>query len=165
MVEGKKKTMNELNNKLTNYRKVNWKEIFPAKNVLKAEYDFYRSDINISDKNGKEYIDPEFGYPEPFSKINYIVLNGEWEMDSFIEDEKHKLKIIDNKSGQSIEFAFSSLSDKISFVNEIYSNKPVKQVNNGMNIESIINSKLTQKQLNWLQLITSVGLVATYFFF
>lgn len=156
--------MNELKNKLSNYRRVNWKDIFPPKNVLKAQLDFYKSDINIIDKNGKEYVDPEFGYPEPFSKINYIVLNGQWEMDSFIEDGKHKLKIFDAKSGQSIEFAFSSLSDKVSFVNEIYSNRPIKQVNTGMNIEGIINDKLNNKSTNWFPLITSMGLFAAYLF-
>lgn len=155
---------NYIREKLTNYRKVNWKEVFPPYNKLRAELDFYRSDINLHEFDGKEYIDPEYGYPESFSKINYIVLSGEWEMDSYIEDDKHILKLIDNKSGQTIEFAFSSLSDKISFVNEIYSNKPVKQVNKGMNIESIINSKVKSNQKTWLPIITSMGLVAAYFF-
>jgi len=154
----------ELRNKLSNYRKINWKDVFPAQNVLRAERDFYKSDTSILEFAGKEYIDPEFGYPEPFSKINYIVLDGDWEMDSFFEDEKHKLKLIDNKSGQSLEFAFSSFSDKVAFTNEIYCNRPIKQVNTGMNLESIVNSKLTNKSINWLPVITSMGLIATYFF-
>jgi len=156
--------MNNITDKLSNYRKVNWKEVFPKQNVLRAEMDFYRSTVNISDKNGKEYIDPEFGYPEPFSKINYIVLNGDWEMDSYTEDEKHKLKLIDAKSGQSLEFAFSSFSDKVAFTNEIYCNKPIKQVNTGIDIESIVNGRLVKKTVNWLPVITSMGLVAAYFF-
>jgi len=156
--------MSELTNKLSNYRKVNWRDIFPAENVLRAEYDFYKSNIDISDKNGKKYIDPEYGYPEITSKINYIVLDGKWEMDSFIEDRKHKLKLVDDISGQSLEFVFSTLSDQLNFIDAMYCNKPIKQVNKGMNVESIVNGKLREKPTSWLPVITSVGLVATYFF-
>ena len=154
-----------LRTKLSGFRKVNWKDIFPAKNALKAQLDFYKSDIDVSKYAGKEYVDPEFGYPEPSFKINYVILNGEWEMDSFVEDEKHKLKIVDDKSGQFIEFAFSSFSDKVSFVNEIYSNKPIKQINTGINVESIVNDKINEKPKSWFPLIASMGLVAISYFF
>ena len=156
--------MNKIQEKMTNYRKVNWKEIFPTYNRIVAELDFYKSTIDISKFNGKQYVDLIYGHTEPFAKINYIVLNGEWEMDEFVEDDKHKLKIIDAKSGQSIEFAFNSFSDKISFINEIYSNKPVKQVNAGMNIEKIVNSKLINKSIKWLSVITLIGIVKFFFF-
>lgn len=131
-----------ISNKFSEYRKVNWKQIFKPKNVIKAELEFYKSDyVDISKYNGKIYVDPEFGVNEPKSNIDYVLLNGIWEIDSYVENkDEFIVKLIDGKSGQSIEFSFDTISDKINFINKIYSNKPVKQINSGLlDTEKIIN--------------------------
>jgi hypothetical protein len=108
--------------------------------MSKRKFGRYKSDINIKDYAGKIYIDQQYGTPVPDIKINYVIFSSKWDIEEIPED--NILKIIHRLSGDSISISFRNLSDRIAFVKNIYTSKPVKQIGKGMNLEQFANLNL-----------------------
>ena len=122
----------------TNDKKVYLKDIFPKKRFEEINY---KSDyINLSEFDNKVYEDPFFGNPVINAEVKFVRVYGDWDMETFTEEnDQFVLRLIDNKRtiDQKIELVFPSASDMVTFVNEMYSNQPVKQIGTGMNLEDL----------------------------
>jgi hypothetical protein len=100
----------------------------------------YKSNINLRNYHQKLYVDPQYGREQHSSVVNYAVFSNEWDIEDLRED--YILKIIHRSTGDTISLSFNTLRDKVNFVKNIYAAKPVKQVNKGMDLESLANSHL-----------------------
>ncbi len=100
----------------------------------------YKSNVNLNRYKNKLYVDPHYGLDHQISEVNYAVFSGDWE----IEDvrEEYVVKMIHKPSGDGISLSFNSLKDKINFVKNIYTARPIKQIGNGMELEKLANSHL-----------------------
>lgn len=98
------------------------------------------SDIDVHKYSNKLYIDPLYGRANEKSVINYAVLSGKWDIEDIRED--NSIVITHRSSGDTIMLSFKSFGDKVAFAKILYSNKPVKQVGVGFNLESFINKNI-----------------------
>jgi len=122
----------------TNNTKVHLRDIFPKERF--NEMNYTSEYINISEFKNKIYEDPFFGNPVINSEVKYMRIYGDWDMETFTEEnDQFTLRLINNKQtfAQRIELVFPSASDMVTFVNEMYSNQPVKQIGTGMNLEDL----------------------------
>lgn len=130
-------------------KKVFFKDILPDEHKVKREIDSYKSDINIKKYNRKLYIDPIFSKHLPEIKSVYSVLNGKWIISNDIDDiGNHIVVLTDDISGQSIKLAFPDVVNKMRFLNELNVSHKVKQINDGINMESIVNKNVIYPEKN-----------------
>lgn len=134
----------ELRKKL-NSRKIYFRDMMPTKQVLKERLSAYESDyINLKEFDGKLYDDPYFGQEMAVSKVLYTGVEGDWlideEMDEFYQTPI--VKLTDNKSGQTIKFAFPDQTNKLIFLNEMNVSSEIKQENSGMAIGDVVNKNV-----------------------
>ena len=157
----------ELRKKL-NSSKIYFRDIMPTKQVSTARLSTYTStDVNLKEFNGKLYDDPYFGQEMTTAKILYTVVKGDWMIDEDIDDfgENPIVKLIDNKSGQVIEFAFPDQTNKLIFLNEMNATQEIKQQHSGMNIGEVVNKNLPPKKKTLAKVgiaavLTGIGLLA-----
>ncbi len=113
----------------------------------------YCSSINISKYSGKLYVDPVYGKELPKVKIQYAIFSSQWDIEEVAED--NILRIIHHDTGDSISISFDNIMDRIEFVKNIYSSKPVKQIGKGMNLEQYANLNLKPREENLFDKIRS----------
>lgn len=134
----------ELRKKL-NSGKIYLRDILPTKQVLRARLSTYTSDyVNLKEFDGKLYDDPYFGQEMTTSKVLYTVVKGDWLIDEEIDEFTQTLivKLTDNKSGQTIKFAFPDHTNKLIFLNEMNVSNEIKQENSGMAIGEVVNKNV-----------------------
>jgi hypothetical protein len=114
-----------------------------------------RSDISIGEFANKLYIDNQYGELQPRSIINYASLTGRWDIENINED--NSIKIIHRDTGNNIVLSFNSFGDKITFIKSIYSDKPLKQVGVGFNLEMLTKSNVLNPPVNIITLIPKIS--------
>jgi len=141
-------------------RIVDWKKIIPPKNVVRANLDFYKSDVSLTEFDNKTYVDDYYALPLVKSSVNHARLYGDWVVKTYFEDDFIILRLTDDKSGQYIELAFNSLNDQLTFIKEVYSNKNFKFDKSDIDLENIKKNKENKnKSLSTLGMISGLGLL------
>jgi len=160
--------------KILNRNKIYFKNIMPNNYVRKAILSTYTSPyIDLSEFKNKLYVDPIFGEDTSYSVVSFSSLNGDWLIDEETDDYGSIIiKFTDNKSGNYIKIAFPDQINKLKFLNEMHTYKPIKQENPGMNISDIVNNNVLYKKENglttlkvattMLAITTGVGLLAFF---
>lgn len=149
----------ELRKKL-NSNKIYFRNIMPTKQVSKARLSTYASeDVNLKEFNNKLYDDPYFGQEMSIASTVYSVLTGDWLIDEEIDEftQNPVIKLIDNKSGQSIRIAFPDHTNKLRFLNEMNTSQEIKQENSGMRIDNIVNQNVLYPKKKFL---TKIGIAS-----
>lgn len=149
----------ELRKKL-NSGKIYFRDIMPTKQVSKARLSTYTSEyVNLKEFNNKLYDDPYFGQEMPVASTVYSVLQGDWLIDEEIDEftQNPVIKLIDNKSGQSIRIAFPDQINKLRFLNEMNVSQEIKQENSGMRIDNVVNQNVLYPQKKTL---VKIGIAA-----
>jgi hypothetical protein len=141
----------QLSNKTLEFRKklnssgIYFRDVIPTKQVIKARLSTYTSDyVNLKEFNNKLYDDPYFGQEMSTSKVFYTVVKGDWLIDEEIDEfaQTPIVKLTDNKSGQTIKFAFPDQTNKLIFLNEMNVSNEIKQEHSGMAIDEIVNKNV-----------------------
>ena len=102
--------------------------------------------ILSSEFNGKLYIDPKFGFPKEFCRIDGVTLNGKFEVETFIDEDEYVMKFIDNTSGNHICIYFNTLTEKMKFSDMVYSDKEIIQTNTTeFNVAENLNNNVLYK--------------------
>lgn len=146
----------ELRKKL-NSSKIYFRDIMPTKQISRARLSTYTSDdVNLKEFNGKLYDDPYFGQEMITAKVLFTVVKGDWLIDEETDEftQNPIVKLIDNKSGQILEFAFPDQTNKLIFLNEMSVSQEIKQQNSGMNIGEVVNKNLYPKK----KTLTAIGI-------
>lgn len=115
----------------------------PSKRDVQMAMATYKSDVSISEFKNKLYVDPIYSKELPVAVSTYCFMNGDWLVDEDLDDLGMPiLKFTDNKSGQYIKICFINQANKLKFLSEMYTAKPVLQQFPGMNIEDVINENV-----------------------
>lgn len=157
----------QLRNKL-NGRKVYFKDIMPNKKMREALLSTYTStDTNLSKFKNKLYEDPIYSQELPIANSIFTILHGDWLLDEEVDDYGSPIiKFTDNKSGQYIKIGFPDQMNKLRFLNEVHTTRPIKQENSGMDISEVVNSNtLHEKKIDLMKIgiatiIAGAGLLA-----
>jgi len=121
-----------------NRPKINFRTLLPTKEAVQNELSNYVSDIDVSSFKNKLYEDPFYSNPVIKSSVSFLRVYGDWDMETFKEEnDSFVLRLINNKGtfDQKIELSFPTVGDLVTFVDEMYSNHPIKQIGTGMNLE------------------------------
>ena len=102
--------------------------------------------INEEGKKVLVFSDPLYSR-EKRSVINYSIFNGKWEFENIddIDENDHEkcaIKFNPVSDGAGLTIAFKSLKDRVEFMSSIYSDKEMKQLGGGINLEGLANSKV-----------------------
>ena len=119
---------------------------FPTKAEIAEGMSSIKINANLSEFNGKLYIDPKFGFPKEFCRIDGVTLNGKFEVETFIDEDEYVMKFIDNTSGNHICIYFNTLTEKMKFSDMVYSDKEIIQTNTTeFNVAENLNNNVLYK--------------------
>jgi len=127
-------------------------EVKSLRSSIEGEKKTPKEDLHpktVINEEGKKIVvfnDPLYSR-EKRSVVNYTNFRGKWEFENLDDidendPEKCAVKFTPVRDSSDITIAFKSLKDRIEFMDSIYSDREMKQIGSGINLEKIANSKV-----------------------